>query len=111
MLSRQVCKFVKHRPSPRKHAGLAKITCFREGFARLLRLQTLRESMAPMLFYVFIFFFLSGCGSPTATTVHGKSVEYWLEALHDSDARNRMKAVESLGNVGPDNTATVHALI
>jgi HEAT repeat protein len=55
--------------------------------------------------------FLSGCGSQPATTVHGKSFEYWLEALHDRDARIRIKAVESLGNVGTDNPATVPALV
>jgi HEAT repeat protein len=55
--------------------------------------------------------FLSGCGSRTPTTVHGKPVEYWLNALHDSDARIRKKAVESLGNVGAENSAIVPALI
>jgi HEAT repeat protein len=54
---------------------------------------------------------LSSCGSPSPTTIHGKSFEYWQEALHDPDARNRIKAVESLGNVGTDNPATVPALI
>lgn len=56
-------------------------------------------------------FFLIGCGSHSPTTVHGRSFEYWLEALHDPDARTRQKAVESLGNVGYDNPATVPALI
>jgi len=56
-------------------------------------------------------FLLSGCGSRTPTTVHGKSVEYWLTALHNSDVQVRKKAVECLGNVGADNPATVPALI
>ena len=56
-------------------------------------------------------FFLIGCGSQSSTTVHGKSFEYWLEALHDPDVRIRIKAVESLGNVGAENPATVPALI
>ncbi len=55
--------------------------------------------------------FLMGCGSRIPATVHGKSFEYWLKALHDPDARIRIKAVESLGNVGTDNPATVPALI
>jgi hypothetical protein len=55
--------------------------------------------------------FLSGCGSQTPTTVHGKPVEYWLTALNNSDYRVRKKAVESLGNVGADNPSTVPALI
>ena len=58
-----------------------------------------------------LLFFLSGCGSRAPSTVHGKSVEYWLTALHDSDVRVRKKAVESLGNVGADNSATVPGLI
>jgi HEAT repeat protein len=52
-----------------------------------------------------------GCGSQPPATVHGKSFEYWLEALHDPDVRIRIKAVESLGNVGIENPATVPALI
>ena len=55
-------------------------------------------------------FFLSGCGSRTPTTVHGKSVDYWLDSLHNSDARMRQKAVEALGNVGADNPLIVPAL-
>src|SRR5262249_40301654 len=63
------------------------------------------------LLFVIPAFFLIGCGSQSPTTVHGKSFEYWLEALHDPDSRIRQKAVESLGNVGADNPATVPALI
>jgi HEAT repeat protein len=67
--------------------------------------------MAPGFFLAVILLFLIGCGTQPPTTVHGKSFEYWLEALHDPDARIRIKAVESLGNVGTDNPATVPALI
>lgn len=111
MLSRQVCKSVDHWPAPRKHAGFARFTCFRGSPALFLQLQTLRESMAPPYFLVAILLFLSGCGSQQPTTVHGKSVEHWLQALHDSDPRIRKKAIESLGNMGADNPATVPALI
>jgi HEAT repeat protein len=69
------------------------------------RLAATRSGAIPLVF------FLIGCNSQTPTTVHGKPVEYWLQALHDSDARVRKKAVESLGNVGPDNSLTVPALI
>jgi HEAT repeats len=102
---------VKPRSSPRKHACAAISACFRRDFAHLLRLQNLGESMAPTFFLAVILLFLIGCGSSAPTTVHGKSFEYWLEALHDRDARIRIKAVESLGNVGTDNPATVPALI
>ncbi len=67
--------------------------------------------MAPTFFLSVTLLFLIGCGSSAPTTVHGKSFEYWLEALHDPDARTRKKAVESLGNVGADNPTTVPALI
>jgi len=67
--------------------------------------------MAPTFFLVVILLFLIGCGSRAPTTVHGKTFEYWLEALHDPDARTRKKAVESLGNVGTDNPATLPALM
>jgi HEAT repeat protein len=67
--------------------------------------------MAPTFFLAVTLLFLIGCGSSAPTTVHGKSFEYWLEALHDPDARIRIKAVESLGNVGADNPSTVPALI
>jgi hypothetical protein len=111
MLSRLICKIVKPRSSPRKHARFAGSACFRRDLALLLRLQNAGESMAPRFFLAVILVFLIGCGSPGPTTVHGKSFEHWLEALHDPDARVRIKAVESLGNVGADNPATIPALI
>jgi len=55
--------------------------------------------------------FLSGCGGPKLATVHGKSVEHWLYALHDPDVRVRKKAVESLANVGTADPAVIPALI
>ncbi len=111
MLSRLICRVVKPRSSPRKHAGLAIPASFRRDFALLLRLQNVGESMAPTFFLAVTLLFLIGCGSSAPTTVHGKSFEYWLEALHDPDARIRIKAVESLGNVGTDSPATIPALI
>lgn len=63
------------------------------------------------IFFLILLSFSIGCGSPSPATVHGKSFEYWLEALHDPDTRIRLKAVESLGNVGAENPATVPALI
>src|SRR5438093_743780 len=111
MLSRLDCRIMKPRSSPRKHAGLARSACFRRDFVFLPRLQNVGESMALTFFLVVILLFLIGCGSRAPTTVHGKSFEYWLEALHDPDARTRKKAVESLGNVGTDNPATVPALM
>ena len=56
-------------------------------------------------------FFMIGCGAQAPPTVHGKPIEYWLGALHDPDTRVRKKAVESLGNVGSENSAVIPALI
>jgi len=56
-------------------------------------------------------FFLTGCGGPKPTTVHGKCVEHWLHALRDPDVRIRKKAVESLSNVGRADPAVIPALI
>jgi HEAT repeat protein len=55
---------------------------------------------------------LAGCGQSSAPlAVHGKPVAHWLQALHDSDAKARRKAVEALGNVGAADPAVVPALI
>ncbi len=56
-------------------------------------------------------FFLTGCGGPKLATVHGKSFEHWLHALHEPDVRIRKKAVESLANVGTADPAVIPALI
>jgi hypothetical protein len=111
MLSRLICRIVEPRSPPRKHARFAGSACFRRDLALPLSLQNVGESMAPTFLLAVTLLFLTGCGSQSPTTVHGKSLEYWLEALHHPDARIRIKAVESLGNVGTDNPATVPALI
>ena len=54
---------------------------------------------------------LGGCGSPTPVTVHGKSVDYWLHALHDRDAAVRHRAVQTLSNVGVEDPFVLPALI
>ncbi|HEV3256000.1 MAG TPA: HEAT repeat domain-containing protein, partial [Gemmataceae bacterium] len=54
---------------------------------------------------------LSGCGKPQPTTAGGKPVSYWVEALHDRDARLRKQAAFKLGNVGPADAAALPALI
>jgi HEAT repeat protein len=41
---------------------------------------------------------------------HGKPVTYWIEALNSSDAKERKKAVEALGHVGPADSAVIPAL-
>jgi HEAT repeat protein len=57
------------------------------------------------------FAFLMGCSRPPAmTAVHGKTVEYWLGALQDKDARTRRKAAEVLGNVGAIDPQVIPAL-
>jgi HEAT repeat protein len=54
---------------------------------------------------------LCGCGESKPTTVHGKSVTHWVQALQDRDTRVRKKAVEALGNVGSADPAAIPALI
>jgi HEAT repeat protein len=54
---------------------------------------------------------LIGCSrAPVMTTVHGKSVDHWLAALKDKDAKNRRKAVEVLSNVGAADPQVIPAL-
>src|SRR5438552_8584255 len=52
-----------------------------------------------------------GCGKAPTTTVHGKTLDYWVAALSDPDAKTRRKAAEMLGNVGAIDTTIVPALI
>jgi HEAT repeat protein len=54
---------------------------------------------------------LGGCGEQKPTTIHGKSVSYWVQALQDQDTRARKKAVAALGNVGAADPAAIPALI
>jgi len=51
-----------------------------------------------------------GCGRPSPMTAGGKPVVYWLQTLHDPDARARRKAALTLGNVGSADPAVVPAL-
>jgi HEAT repeat protein len=53
-----------------------------------------------------------GCsGPPAPLTVHDKPVAYWLQALHDPDAKVRRRAIEALSNVGAADPAVVPSLI
>lgn len=54
---------------------------------------------------------LTGCGEQKPTTIHGKSVSHWVEALQDHDTKVRKKAVAALGNVGAADPAAIPALI
>src|SRR5437868_6160638 len=54
---------------------------------------------------------LHGCGESKPTTIHGKSVTHWVQALQDRDTRVRKKAVEALGNAGAADPAAIPALI
>ena len=52
-----------------------------------------------------------GCGRSPPTLAGGKPVVYWIEALHNADAKLRKKAVSKLGNVGPGDAAALSALV
>jgi HEAT repeat protein len=41
----------------------------------------------------------------------GKSVDHWVNALHDSNVKVREEAVTKLGNVGTADAAAIPALI
>lgn len=66
--------------------------------------------MRPLFLLVGLVALLVGCGKTPATLAHGKPVHYWVQALQDADARVRIKAVHSLGNVGPADPAAIPAL-
>jgi HEAT repeat protein len=53
---------------------------------------------------------LSGCGRKQPTSVGGKPVSYWVQALQEPDARSRKKAAFELGNVGAADPTVVPAL-
>jgi len=54
---------------------------------------------------------LAGCSRPPSmTTVHGKTVEHWVSALSDKDAKCRRKAAQVLGNVGASDPTAIPAL-
>jgi hypothetical protein len=52
-----------------------------------------------------------GCSKAPPTLAGGKPVRYWVEALHDPDAKVRKKAAFKLGNVGPADPAALPALL
>jgi HEAT repeat protein len=53
---------------------------------------------------------LGGCGPALPTLAGGKPVSYWIESLHDPEAKVRKNAVFKLGNVGPMDPAVFPAL-
>lgn len=54
-----------------------------------------------------------GCTRPktTARYFSGEPVEHWLTAIKDQDPKQRKKAAEVLGNVGPADARAIAALI
>jgi HEAT repeat protein len=64
-----------------------------------------------ILFMAGVVALTSGCGRPETVTAGGKPVAYWLEAVHSPDARLRKQAVTKLGHVGPEDPATLPALM
>jgi HEAT repeat protein len=55
--------------------------------------------------------FVGGCGRTEPLMSHGRPVSYWLEQLHDRDAKARRKAVVALGHVGAADPAAIPAVI
>jgi HEAT repeat protein len=64
-----------------------------------------------ILSMVIVAVLLSGCGRAEPTLVGGKPVDYWVQAMHDSDVKLRKKAAFKLGNVGPTDPAALPALL
>ncbi|SRR5258708_988200 len=61
---------------------------------------------------VCILVLLVGCAQKSDPILsHGKPVSYWIQALNASDAKERKKAVEALGYVGPADSAVIPALV
>lgn len=60
-----------------------------------------------------ILYCLAGCGPkvPAEYTVSGKPLEFWLDALSDSQPQVRVQAIRALGNVGPAAPEVIPALI
>jgi HEAT repeat protein len=58
-----------------------------------------------------LFILAGGCARTPPPTAHGRPVPFWVEKLHDPDARVRGKAVQVLGNVGASDPAVVPALV
>jgi hypothetical protein len=53
----------------------------------------------------------AGCGEVQSTLVGGKPITYWLQALHESNAKKRKEAVYKLGNVGSADPAAWPAVL
>lgn len=54
---------------------------------------------------------LGGCRQASPTMAGGKPAGYWIQALHDPDARTRQRAASKLGNVGPADAGALPALL
>ncbi|HEY4234033.1 MAG TPA: HEAT repeat domain-containing protein [Lacipirellulaceae bacterium] len=54
---------------------------------------------------------LSGCGKSQLSALGGNSVEHWVTALQDPDAKMRAEAATKLGSVGSSDPTVVPALI
>jgi HEAT repeat protein len=54
---------------------------------------------------------VGGCGRREPLLSHGRPVSYWLEKVHDRDARERKKAVVALGHVGAADSAAIPAVV
>ena len=63
------------------------------------------------LIFLLLAIVLIGCSRPPSmTAAHGKTVEHWVSALNDKDAKTRRKAAEVLGNVGAIDPTVIPAL-
>src|SRR5260370_11743948 len=61
---------------------------------------------------VCILVLLVGCAQKSDPILsHGKPVSYWIQAMNASDSKERKKAVEALGYVGPADSAVIPALV
>jgi HEAT repeat protein len=54
---------------------------------------------------------IAGCGTDRPPTAGGRPASYWVQELHQGDARARKKAALKLGNLGTADPATIPALI
>jgi HEAT repeat protein len=54
---------------------------------------------------------LAGCSRSPEAVYSDKPVSHWLKAMDSPDAKERKKAADVLGNVGPSDPAAIPALI
>ena len=55
---------------------------------------------------------LAGCGFKQEPVLsHGKTASYWIDTLKSPNPKERKKAVEALGHIGPADSAAIPALI